>query len=67
MVTIDDEDLGTVRMQNLPFRMSAGAGKVKHGGRRLGRDTDAVLREVLGMSDADLAALHKSGVTTAAS
>ena len=67
VVTIDDEDLGTVRMQNLPFRMSAGAGKVKHGGRRLGRDTDAVLREVLGMSDADLAALHKSGVTTAAS
>jgi crotonobetainyl-CoA:carnitine CoA-transferase CaiB-like acyl-CoA transferase len=63
VISLPDEDLGTVRMQNLPFRMSAGAGAVKHGGRRLGQDTDSVLRDVLGMSETDLQSLHNSGVT----
>ncbi len=67
IVSVPDEDLGTVRMQNLPFRMSNGVGAVKHGGRRLGRDTDQVLRDVLQMSDSDILALHKSGVTKPAS
>ena len=65
VVTLPDEDLGTVRMQNLPFRMSGAAGAVRHGGQRLGRDTDAVLRELLGMSDAELEKLRQAGVTQA--
>ena len=63
VVTIPDEDLGSVRMQNMLFRMSGATGEVKHGGRRLGRDTDEVLREVLGLQDDELAALRASGVT----
>jgi crotonobetainyl-CoA:carnitine CoA-transferase CaiB-like acyl-CoA transferase len=63
VVSLPDEELGSVRMQNLPFRMSAGLGAVQHGGRRLGRDTDAVLQEVLGLSEEALRALHEAGVT----
>jgi crotonobetainyl-CoA:carnitine CoA-transferase CaiB-like acyl-CoA transferase len=63
VVSLPDEDLGTVRMQNLPFRMSAGAGAVKYGGRRLGRDTDQTLRELLGMSEPEIQALHEAGIT----
>lgn len=63
VVSVPDEDLGTVRMQNLPFRMSRAAGSVKFGGRRLGRDTDEVLRELLGMSDDELRGLRESGIT----
>jgi crotonobetainyl-CoA:carnitine CoA-transferase CaiB-like acyl-CoA transferase len=60
VVRIPDEELGTVRMQNLLFRMSETPGAVRHAGRRLGQDTDQVLREVLGISDAELAALHEA-------
>ncbi len=63
IVTVPDEDLGTVRMQNLPFRMSASSGAVRHGGGRLGRDTDTVLRELLDLSDTQLEQLRQAGVT----
>ncbi len=65
VVTLPDEDLGTIRMQNLLFRMSDTPGEVRHAGRRLGQDTDAVLRELLGLGDAELAELKRAGVTQA--
>jgi crotonobetainyl-CoA:carnitine CoA-transferase CaiB-like acyl-CoA transferase len=58
VVSVPDEELGTVRMQNLLFRMSATPGEVRHAGRKLGEDTHEVLRELLGMSDDELAALE---------
>ncbi len=63
VVEVADEELGTVKMQNLPFRMSAGQGEVKFAGRRMGRDTAEVLGQMLGLSDAELKALDEAGVT----
>ena len=51
ITTIDDEDLGPLKMQNLIFRMGNTPGSIRHGGRRLGQDTDGVLDELLGISD----------------
>jgi crotonobetainyl-CoA:carnitine CoA-transferase CaiB-like acyl-CoA transferase len=60
-VSIADEDLGQVRMQNVPFRMSATPGEIRHGGRRHGQDTDAVLMS-LGLSPVEIEALRGRGV-----
>jgi crotonobetainyl-CoA:carnitine CoA-transferase CaiB-like acyl-CoA transferase len=60
-VTVPDEDFGQVRMQNVPFRLSATPGAIRHAGRAHGQDTDAVLRE-LGLSDADIASLRARGI-----
>jgi crotonobetainyl-CoA:carnitine CoA-transferase CaiB-like acyl-CoA transferase len=62
ITTIADEDLGPLKMQNLFFRMDKTQGSIRHGGRRLGQDTDAVLDELLGISGEKLEALHESGV-----
>ncbi|MFE9689513.1 CaiB/BaiF CoA transferase family protein [Micromonospora sp. NPDC005806] len=61
VVTVPDEDLGELRMQNVPFRMSANPGEIRHAGRRHGQDTDEVFRG-LGRTDAELAALRERGV-----
>jgi crotonobetainyl-CoA:carnitine CoA-transferase CaiB-like acyl-CoA transferase len=60
-VSVPDEDLGQVRMQNVPFRMSATPGEIRHAGHRHGQDTDAVLGS-LGMSPVEIEALRGRGV-----
>jgi len=62
ITTIEDEDLGPLKMQNLIFRMGATPGAIQHGGRRLGQDTDSVLDELLGISGDELDALREAGV-----
>lgn len=62
ITTIEDEDLGPLKMQNLFFRMDKTQGEIRHGGRRLGQDTDSVLDELLGISGEKLEALRESGV-----
>jgi crotonobetainyl-CoA:carnitine CoA-transferase CaiB-like acyl-CoA transferase len=47
VTTIEDEDLGPLKMQNLFFRMGATPGAIRHGGRRLGQDTEQVMAELL--------------------
>lgn len=64
VVTLPDDDLGKVRMQNVLFRMSDTPGRVRHGGRRLGQDTNEVLGEVLGLSQTELDSLYAQGVTS---
>jgi formyl-CoA transferase len=63
VVTVEDDDLGPIKMQNLLFRMSATPGRVRHPGRKAGRDTDEVLRELLGLSEERLRELYAAGVT----
>ncbi|GLI02976.1 CoA transferase [Phytohabitans aurantiacus] len=60
-ITVPDEELGEVRMQNVPFRMSETPGEIRHAGRRHGQDTDQVLGE-LGYSPAELDGLRERGV-----
>jgi crotonobetainyl-CoA:carnitine CoA-transferase CaiB-like acyl-CoA transferase len=62
ITTITDEDLGPLKMQNLIFRMGRTPGAIRHGGRRLGQDTDTVLDELLGISGDKLDELRSNGV-----
>jgi crotonobetainyl-CoA:carnitine CoA-transferase CaiB-like acyl-CoA transferase len=59
--TVDDPELGAVRMQNVPFRMSATPGGIRFAGRPHGADTDHVLTG-LGLSTEDIARLRADGV-----
>jgi crotonobetainyl-CoA:carnitine CoA-transferase CaiB-like acyl-CoA transferase len=59
--TIDDDELGPVKMQNVPFRLSATPGSIRWAGRPHGADTAAVLAEV-GVDAAELARLRSIGV-----
>ncbi|MBB4266671.1 CaiB/BaiF CoA transferase family protein [Roseospira visakhapatnamensis] len=56
------EGVGPVTLPNVLPRLSATPGRVDRAGPPLGADTDAVLREVLGLSDAERAALRAEGV-----
>jgi crotonobetainyl-CoA:carnitine CoA-transferase CaiB-like acyl-CoA transferase len=62
VTTVDDEDLGPLRMQNVWFGLDRTPGRIRFAGRRLGQDTDAVLAERLGYSADEIAALRAAGV-----
>ena len=62
ITTIEDEDLGPLKMQNLIFRLQETPGLIRHGGRRLGQDTEQVLRERLGFGLDELRVLRDQGV-----
>lgn len=61
VTTVPDDDLGPVRMQNVLFRMSETPGSIRHTGRALGADTDAVLDE-LGIDASHIAKLKERGI-----
>src|SRR6185369_9565745 len=61
IISVPDEDLGPVKMQNVLFRMLGTPGKVRWSGRRLGQDNAAVYAE-LGVSPERLAELRTAGV-----
>jgi crotonobetainyl-CoA:carnitine CoA-transferase CaiB-like acyl-CoA transferase len=62
IVSIDDPDLGPVKMQNVMFRMSGTPGRIQWAGRSLGEDNQTVYRDELGLSDVEIEALSKDGV-----
>lgn len=59
--TVEDEELGPLKMQNVLFRLSATPGAIRWTGRRHGQDTDAVLAEA-GVTREQLAILRERGV-----
>ncbi|MDA0636312.1 CoA transferase [Nonomuraea sp. MCN248] len=61
ITTVDDEDLGPLRMQNVLFRLSATPGSIRWTGRARGADNDDVWGG-LGLSAEDLAALRDKGI-----
>jgi crotonobetainyl-CoA:carnitine CoA-transferase CaiB-like acyl-CoA transferase len=61
LTTVDDDDLGPMRMHNVMWRMSATPGSIRHTGRPLGADTNAVLGE-LGVNAVEVAELRAAGV-----
>lgn len=61
IATVDDEELGPLRMQNQLFRLSRSPGTIRWAGRPHGHDTDAVLAE-LGRDAAAVADLRARGV-----
>ena len=50
ITTVDDDDLGPIKMQNVMFRMLGTPGHIRHPGRRLGQDTAEVL-DNLGLNE----------------
>ncbi|MEV6484147.1 CoA transferase [Streptomyces sp. NPDC051576] len=60
ITTVDDPELGPLRMQNVLFRLSATPGAIRWPGRPHGADTDTVLSE-LGLTETELAALRRAG------
>ncbi|MGD6751376.1 CaiB/BaiF CoA transferase family protein [Streptomyces sp. BH105] len=57
---LPDPDLGTVKMQNVLFRLSETPGAIRWTGRPHGADTDEIL-EGLGLSEAAVASLREAG------
>ena len=62
VITIDDEDLGPLKMQNLFFRLSGTPGAIRYGGRRLGQDTEQVMADLLDLTGEQVEALRRTGV-----
>lgn len=61
LVSVPDEDLGTVLMHNVMWRMAETPGRIRSTGRALGADTDAIL-ETLGYGADEIAALREREV-----
>ena len=57
IATIDDPELGPLKMQNVMFRLSETPGEIHWAGRRVGEDNEAVYRELLGLDRKRLAEL----------
>ena len=57
---VEDEELGTLRMQNVLFRLSETPGAIRWAGRPHGADTEAVLGE-LGYSAAEIDRMRRAG------
>ncbi|WP_228000076.1 CaiB/BaiF CoA transferase family protein [Nocardia australiensis] len=61
ITTVEDDELGPVRMQNVMWRMGHSPGSIRHTGRPAGADTDKVLTS-LGRSTEDIDSLRLRGV-----
>uniref|UniRef100_UPI003FA760C0 CaiB/BaiF CoA transferase family protein n=1 Tax=Streptomyces sp. IBSBF 2394 TaxID=2903532 RepID=UPI003FA760C0 len=61
VTTVDDPELGPLRMQNVLFRLSSTPGAIRWAGRPHGADTEEVLTG-LGLTPADVKELREEGV-----
>jgi succinyl-CoA--D-citramalate CoA-transferase len=62
IATVDDPDLGAIRMPAPVPQLSATPGKIHWAGGRQGEETDRVLSEIAGLSAAAIAELRAKGV-----
>jgi crotonobetainyl-CoA:carnitine CoA-transferase CaiB-like acyl-CoA transferase len=60
ITAVADPELGSVKMQNVLFRLSDTPGGIRYGGRQHGADTDALLAG-LGYSPDEISALREGG------
>lgn len=61
LVTVEDEELGPLTMQNVLFRLSETPGEIQSAGPRVGRDTESVLA-TYGVGADELAGLRDKGI-----
>ncbi len=61
ITTVEDEELGPIRMQNVMFRLSRTPGAIRFAGRGIGSDTEAVLGEWLKLGPERIADLRAKG------
>jgi crotonobetainyl-CoA:carnitine CoA-transferase CaiB-like acyl-CoA transferase len=62
LVEVDDDELSSLRLPGVFPPMSETPGRVRHAGRRLGADNEAVLGAALHRSPEELASLRDAGV-----
>jgi crotonobetainyl-CoA:carnitine CoA-transferase CaiB-like acyl-CoA transferase len=62
ITSVPDEELETIRMQNVVPKLSRTPGHIDHAGPRLGEHTADVYREWLGLGASDLDQLYREGV-----
>jgi crotonobetainyl-CoA:carnitine CoA-transferase CaiB-like acyl-CoA transferase len=62
ITTVDDDELGPLKMQNVLFRMSQTPGAIRWTGRALGADNDEIYGELLGIDQASRDRLRAAGV-----
>jgi crotonobetainyl-CoA:carnitine CoA-transferase CaiB-like acyl-CoA transferase len=62
VVAVEDEELGTIRMQSVTPRLSETPGRIRSAGPPLGKHNKEIFQELLGLSDQELEALKKEGV-----
>lgn len=62
ITTVEDEDLGPLKMQNLMVRLTGTPGEIRFPGRRLGQDNDELYRELLDIESDQLEKLRSEGV-----
>ena len=62
IATVDDEDLGPLKMQNLLFRLLGSPGRIRLSGRGLGQDTEDLYLERLGLDPVTVAQMREDGV-----
>lgn len=59
IVSVPDDDFGTVRMQNVVPRMRNAPGCVRWSGGALGKDNDFIYRDWLGLTEAEIETLRE--------
>jgi crotonobetainyl-CoA:carnitine CoA-transferase CaiB-like acyl-CoA transferase len=62
IVSVDDEDFGTVRMQGLVPRYRNDPGKIRWAAKKLGADNDYIYKSLLNLSDDDLEDYREKGI-----
>lgn len=62
IVAVEDQELGTIRMQNVVPRLSASPGRVDHAGPPKGSSNSEVYEELLGLEPSELERLAEAGV-----
>ena len=61
ITTVEDPDLGPVRIQNVLYRLSETPGGINWTGRKMGADTNEVFAE-LGLTEEQIAGLREAGI-----
>lgn len=62
IVSVADDEFGSVRMQNVTPRFSETPGHIRHSGRRIGADNEAVFLQELGLGKAEYQSLKSEGI-----
>lgn len=62
VVTVPDDELGEVKMQGVVPKLSRTPGTIRHAGQALGKATDEVLSQLLGMQAEKISALKNKGI-----
>lgn len=62
VITLEDEELGPVRMPGVLPKLSRTPGEIRHTGQRLGQSNSEVFSDLLGLSKNDIAVLEQKGV-----